>query len=67
MSDLYQALLKKVSVGPVVTDILTGIQTKNLSTFFNRANIDVKTIQIKFKYLLGQNKTFKTFNTNINK
>ena len=44
MSDLYQALLKKVSVGSVVTDILTGIQTKNLSTFFNRLNIDVKTI-----------------------
>ena len=67
MSDLYQALLKKVSVGSVVTNILTGIQTKNLSTFFNRLNIDVKTIQIKFKYLLGQNKTLKTFNTNINK
>ena len=58
MSDLYQALLKKVSVGSVVTDILTGIQTKTLSTFFNRLIIDVKTIQIKFKYLLGQNNLY---------
>ena len=29
-----------------------------LSTFFNRLNIDVKTIQIKFKYLLGQNNIY---------